>query len=126
MQSVVDCKDGVTAVDGNEVVVEGKGQLELSIDGKDLLIECLVLSKLIPAFDLIIGMDVIAKLNGVCIDGNSSQVKFGLTATDTLVIDDVDFEAKFDGSRWTIKWKWLAGEPVLSNQIGSYGVSCVT
>ena len=40
-----------------------------------------------------------------------------------IEIDDPDFSANFDGVKWTVKWKWSLGEPELSNQVSSYGVS---
>ena len=36
------------------------------------------------------------------------------------VIEDRDFEARFDGAAWVIKWKWKDGQPTLRNSVDSY------
>lgn len=151
VQEFINCNRSVMAVDGGEVAVDGEGWLKMSVNGKDIQIKCLVLSRLLPAFEIILGMDVVKKLDGVRIDPNARQVMFGLVnaavilepnesdvsagkvimkdmvmtdtvsvATEQLIIDDVDFSAVFDGSRWVVKWKWLEEEPLLNNKVGSY------
>lgn len=36
------------------------------------------------------------------------------------VIKDVDFDTDFDGSVWTVEWKWKADAPVLRNRMNDY------
>ena len=35
-------------------------------------------------------------------------------------IEDKDFEANFDGEKWTVKWKWKGEPPVLQNRVKFY------
>ena len=38
-----------------------------------------------------------------------------------LTVSDVDFEARFDGEAWKVKWNWKDGEPPeLKNRIAAY------
>ncbi|XP_067949646.1 uncharacterized protein [Watersipora subatra] len=88
-------------------------------------------------------MDGIAKLGGVSIDKNRG-VLFGARQLRTvgvmlcnkaspvshnddqqppIVIDDRDFKAQFDGHKWTVAWKWLSREPILSNTCGEYAIN---
>ena len=76
------------------------------------------MNRIIDGIDIIIGMDVINEMGGVTI--KEAEVKFGdvhcAVAAHWLnvcKIEDKDFEANFDGEKWTVKWK---GEPpVLQN-----------
>ena len=38
-------------------------------------------------------------------------------------IDDKDFEACFDGEKWTVGWKWKGDVPVLTNRVSKYAMS---
>ncbi|XP_067933083.1 uncharacterized protein [Watersipora subatra] len=88
-------------------------------------------------------MDGIAKLGGVSIDKNRG-VLFGARQLRTvgvmlrnkaspfshnddqqppIVIDDRNFKAQFDGHKWTVAWKWLSREPILSNTCGEYAIN---
>ena len=37
-----------------------------------------------------------------------------------MEICDKDFVAKFDGKKWTVKWVWKDGAPVLRNKVSCY------
>lgn len=39
-----------------------------------------------------------------------------------MCVEDSDFIANFDGTKWTVQWKWKAGEPVLRYQCGEYSI----
>ena len=43
-----------------------------------------------------------------------------LKEQDVLRVDDVDFEAGFNGKFWEVRWKWKVGEPKLRGRIGEY------
>ena len=43
--------------------------------------------------------------------------------TDKLEVDDVDFSSRFDGTNWTVKWKWIDEEPALRNKVSQYNIS---
>ena len=60
--------------------------------------------------DLIIGMDVISRV-GLSIKDDGKTVHLGMTGaiepnTSLKTVEDCDFQAKFDGSDWTVKWHW--------------------
>ena len=121
----------VTAVDGAEVRIAGDGRLELMFDGQIVMLECLVLSKMLPNFNLVLGMDFVSQMGGVYVTGDR-KVRFGRSTEvaeagtrmaltteagpmfssveKRLVVEDVDFDADFDGSKWLVRWKW-ADEP---------------
>jgi hypothetical protein len=95
----------------------------LCVDGRELMVHCLVLDSLLTEFELIIGMDVIEQLGGVQIGGCTGGVRFGAVAVSEkrmLEIEDADFSASFDGAKWTVRWKWLNQEPVLHNKVACY------
>ena len=37
-----------------------------------------------------------------------------------IPLEDKDFEANFDGEKWTLKWKWKGEPPVLQNRVKFY------
>ena len=37
-----------------------------------------------------------------------------------LRLEDVDFAARFDGSRWIVRWKWCGEVPKLHNRLAEY------
>ena len=54
-----------------------------------------------------------------CRDVGASAVTRG--GGSDLAVSDVDFEAKFDGGAWKVKWNWKGGEPPnLRNRIATY------
>lgn len=113
----------IVSVDGSYLSC-GSATVELNIDERTVKVPCLVLEKLMPEFDLVLGMDVVRMLGGFTVSSTGSSVRFGAVALGEkgVSIDDVDFSANFDGVKWNVKWKWAAGEPVLTNQIGCYAI----
>lgn len=105
---------------------------------------CLVAPKLVLDCDLILGIDAITKLGGVSISSDGKVVFSGqhkknsaicagvvddahcCSSRDTDVcsveVHDGDFDAFFDGDKWTVKWKWLDKEPTLKNTCSEYTV----
>ena len=79
-----------------------------------LFLCCLVMDKLLPQFCFVLGVDAIEELGGLQLHEDGSLL-FGLAAAsgNALEIEDTDFSAVFDGSTWTVKWKWkwVSGEP---------------
>ena len=52
--------------------------------------------------------------------GTGKQCVLGagvLESGESVVLNESDFAAHFEGQHWTVKWKWSDGEPVLRNQI---------
>ena len=60
----------VAAVD--DWLMEGIGEktIEVVAMGKEVRVTCLILPRLVNGFEIIIGMDVINLLNGICIQGS--------------------------------------------------------
>ena len=88
---------------------------------------------------MVLGMDIINQLGGVSIMsgvvrfgqnsveccnavvGNGKRDVVGASSDTTLHVEDKDFDAKFDGKEWIIRWKWKSTEqPVLKNKISCY------
>ena len=114
----------LVTVDGS-VVTCGEVSMPLKISGHSVDVTCLVLDNLLVDFDLVLGMDVITLLGGLQLNGVDGSVQFGLTAPcdqSEVVINDVDFDAHFQGGRWIVKWKWSDKEPNLSNQTPCYSM----
>ena len=129
----------VVSVDGSEVPGRLAAGVPVVINGKSLLLECVVMSSLLHGVEVIFGMDLIAEMGGVSIkEGSVSfgghdsaeanaevppQVRSGcaLAYVDQLKIDDKDFSAKFDGHKWTVRWNWKDDvKPQLRNQLDCY------
>lgn len=128
----------VVAVDGT-IVPCGKGYLDLGVGGRKLSVQCLVLDSMLKEFDLILGMDVIERLGGVAVSGNRG-VTFGTAAVviarsnvvlappdgpgeKIMEVEDVDFSARFDGTRWTARWKWVVDkEPRTHGTVACYAM----
>ncbi len=123
----------VMTVDGGSSPVVGSGTLQVKIGEKTEKIHCLVLEKLLPGCELLLGMDAIQQFGGVCI-GSNRLVKFGVTnevvcvaadepsAAVTMIVEDKDFCANFSGGVWTVRWKWTQ-QPVLEGKsVGCYRI----
>lgn len=61
--------------------------------------------------DVIIGMDAINEMGGVTL--KKVEIKFGNVhcavaahQPNVCKIEDKNFEANFDGEKWTVRWKW--------------------
>ncbi|XP_067949585.1 uncharacterized protein [Watersipora subatra] len=57
------------------------------------------------------------------ISSNSDNSELKKPETDCLTIEDTDFKAVFDGTKWTVVWKWKSHEPELKNQCAEYGIN---
>ena len=96
--------------------------------GKEVLVSCLVLPRLVNGFEIIIGMDVISLLNSICIQGSKVTSMHGIgvaavakkSSGRALEVNDKDFAARFDGIRWEVEWRWKGGPPKLNNKVDCY------
>ena len=119
----------VEMLNGKSTYCAGEVTVAAVIDRVDMRIRALVAKELVCGVKVIIGVDVIARMGGVYI-GPSLEVQFGgsrtcaslAAAKPPLQINDRDFVAIFDGSKWTIEWKWQNGEPNLKNRCAGYPV----
>ena len=120
----------VTPSQGKVVTVDGSALsfgtvlVPVLIGNKSFKVSCMVLENLLSEFDLVLGMDIVKKLGGLVVSANDNTVQFGLavSAAATIEIDDVDFKARFDGEKWTVRWKWAGEEPALKNKVSCYNI----
>ena len=122
----------VTMLNGEKTECGGEAPVELRVDGVLVRNSCLVAPSLVCDADVILGMDVIKRLGGVYISSDSRvtwgsiHCAVGVISSDSegmqMKVEDNDFIAEYDGSRWTVEWKWQNGEPQLSNQCAQYAV----
>ena len=108
----------------------GEARIRLDVFGRSVDLVCLVSLTRVYDCSVIRGMDGILKLGGFCVNGDGT-VSFpnawdGLavaTGERSVAENDHDFAACFDGEKWTIRWKWKDGEPVLTNRCSQYKVA---
>ena len=115
----------VKAVDGRDIKCKGARQVEIKVRGVRVKVEAILMNRIIDGIDVIIGMDVINEMGGMTI--KKAEVKFGdvhcavaAHRLNVCTIEDKDFEANFDGEKWTVKWKWKGEPPVLQNRVKFY------
>ena len=115
----------VKAVDGRDIKCKGVWQVEIKVRGVRVKVEAILMNRIIDGINVIIGMDVINEIGGVTI--KEAEVKFGdvhcavaAFRLNVCKIEDKDFEANFDGEKWTVKWKWKGEPPVLQNRMKFY------
>ena len=127
----------VTMLDGKTTRCEGEVDLVIDTGLDSVKLHCFVTPSLVCGFSAIVGMDAVRGLGGVTVSsqsvpsfGNVEQgmkmslvAAVGVSAASPLVVEDTDFSACFDGSRWKVSWKWKGKEPVLKNQCGEYSIS---
>mgnify|MGYP003417316483 FL=1 len=104
----------------------------LEVVGKRMNVQCIVLAEMLNGVDVIVGMDVLMKVGGMRV--TSEGVEFdaegtvGCSVLDSLSSEhrilDPDYEAWFDGEKWTVKWFWNEREPCVRENIANYGISC--
>lgn len=104
------------AVVGGGVVRCPSSRVDLEVSGTILTVDVLAMDRLVPAVDVLLGMDVINRLGGVSIaDG---EIIFGQMhaggarvapeqaavpeQVPTLSIDERDYKAVFDGHKWVV------------------------
>ena len=119
----------VRAFDGRDVASDGRAQVEVVVARTLIKLKVLVVKEMIEGVDLVLGLDAIDLLGGMC--WKSGEVSFGKTVCNAAArptphevlveIKDKDFSAVFDGVKWIVKWVWKDGlAPVLKNKIPCY------
>ena len=126
-------QEQIRMMDGSMASSSKSAIVRMTIEGQEVVLDCII-TKILPQFDMLLGLDGIAKLGGVSVDANSrvifpSQKGGGenvavATCNDKEEIKDVDFSAWFNGHFWTVKWKWNCnGEiPCIENRVSQYKV----
>ena len=69
-------ESSLMAVDGREIVCEGEGNVELTVQGIHLSVKAIILGRLVDGVDVVLGMDAINQLGGVVI-ADGEPVIFG-------------------------------------------------
>ena len=136
----------LVSVDGSHVACVGTATAVLRVRGRVMEADCVVLDRLFTGVDAVLGLDVLTRMGGVVIDGDgvsigsqrsekkvsseecrlTQEVGGVAAAMPELVVEDQDFSARFDGSKWTVSWKWKDRPPELTNQIGVYKSTLTT
>ena len=130
-------RGNLVTFDGRKANCVGLSRVQLVVRGTELRSELLVSENLLSGVDVILGMDLIFRLGGVKID--RERVTFGVEndkmleeenkcargrgkgGRTTLVIEDKDFHAEFNGQFWEVSWKWKREEPQLSSAASFFG-----
>ncbi|XP_065654459.1 uncharacterized protein LOC136081104 [Hydra vulgaris] len=111
-------------VNGEFVKTEGVATVTLIIEGKKLKTSVMILKSVVNGIDAIIGMDVINRYGGVHF--YNGKIEFGFVSVhaekQAVGIKDKDFDAYFDGTKWTAKYKWKQGQPQLRNSVAQHKV----
>ena len=92
----------------------GEKTIEVVVMGKEVWVSCLILPRLVNGFEIIIGMDVISRLSGICIQGSKVTSMHGTVAaavakksSDGHLRSAIKtLPARFDGNRWEVEWRW--------------------
>ncbi|KAK3874473.1 hypothetical protein Pcinc_008865 [Petrolisthes cinctipes] len=120
----------------------GNTIVSIEVDGLIADVNCVVMGHLIEGVDAILGMDFIQLAGGL--EWKHGKVRF-LSVRDRedgrqlkldrkaraavsqanpvpmLTVKDKDFEARFDGKSWTVRWHWRDRQPpVLINEVDCY------
>ena len=131
----------IMAFDGTCVKCAGSRLINVLVGDRSLRVDAVVVDGIVGDVDVVLGMDVITELGGVTV--GSEGVRFGglscavAVASSTRVdeakacsecpgsvaisrIEDRDFVANFDGTNWSVEWKWKSIAPILTNKIDCY------
>jgi len=113
-------KNPIVLADGSAADASS-GEVQLSINGKVINVECLVMESMPFGLGVLVGMDVIERLGGVTI--RKSGIEFGnggvdknsalgsvTTEASSIRIKKQNFEIEFE-DHWVVKWDWKAGAP---------------
>ena len=120
----------VLTVDGKTFHSNDIGTIMLAADNiSSVKADVLVVNSSLLGFDMLLGMDIIRMLGGVCIDqsGNVIFSRARLHACAMIRIEEPDFSAEFNEKTWawTASWKWSGNQPPnsLVNKVPKYPVS---
>ena len=124
----------VLAFDGRKVRCHGRSNVKLELEGHQLIVEVIVADRLVPGVEAIIGMDVICQLGGVTVTRDGVKFETARSASTvqlsengykavgekSMVIEDQDFRAEFNGREWTVEWFFKDNPPELRNKVACY------
>lgn len=117
----------VLAFDGREVKCLGYDRVKVRIGEETVEEDVRVVETLVGSVEFILGMDIIDRLGGVTVGGDEVRVGKAGVCVMTLCrerkpdVEDKDFDAWFDGEKWTVRYMWNEkGEPRLKNMVTEY------
>lgn len=112
---------------GETIVCEGTAPVKLKVNGELVDVSVIGTRQLLEGVDVVIGMDVISRLGPIkIVQGElrfSAMHSCSVASRQSLEdsIEDRDFTAFFNGSHWSVKWKWKSGSPpMLHNNVEVY------
>lgn len=117
----------VMAFDGSVIECSEEEVMTVNYNNINIRLKIIATENLLSGVDFILGMDGIEEMGGVSIKNN--KVKFGkeeehcvmvIEKKPVLKIKDRDFEARFDGEKWLVRWKWKNEIPELKNRVKHY------
>ncbi|KFD70492.1 hypothetical protein M514_00988 [Trichuris suis] len=122
---------GITTLGGKKFHCEGTGSASLQLPGRNPVeVEVIIAGTKPLGFDFILGVNGIAALGGVTVDGQrrvwfGSGGPTGCAVVDAeMRVDERDFTVSYnrDTRSWTASWKWSEGvEPgILRNTVEEY------
>ena len=120
----------VLTVNGKTLCSNGIGTIMLAVNNISLIkSDVLDVDSSLLGFDMLIDMDIIKMLGGICIDQSGDAI-FSRTepcACATIRIEEPDFSTKFNeqARAWTVSWKWSGNQPHdgLMNKVPEYPMS---
>ena len=118
----------VVAFDGRRVPCHGRAVVSLIVQQSEIQVDIIVSPTMLPGIDLVLGIDAIQQLGGMSLcnekvyfGGGTCAAGVSMNEEESLVVEDKDFRAVFDGSVWTVRWKWKNDlVPSLKNRIACY------
>lgn len=130
--------ENVVTMNGTLVECQDACTVHVIFENRKVLLNCII-SKIVPGYDILLGMDFIDAVGGVMIiEGEarfpnmnkicSKELELALSAIEkdktdlpSVKIDDVDFTAVFQDGKWVVKWKHT-NDPRLSNKRCHYKI----
>lgn len=118
----------IVMMNGESVEVKHTQNCKLVVGGRSIVLECLV-SDILRGYDILLGMDVVAKMGGVRVSSDGRSVQFdpkvacsAALSDEPLRIEDKDFDAEFVNGSWRVAWRWVSGHaaPKLGNWVSQY------
>jgi len=128
-------KRTVVGVNGSSVECRERRNVPMSINGKTIYLNCLVMKKLPEGVEAIVGLDLIRVLGGIKLDSNvnfeflkkgcamvaCNKNESAQEVIESVNISDTDFNAEFNGKFWNVEWKY-SKEIDLKNKVACYRV----
>ena len=110
-------KSRIRVLDGRDVDCKGISLVKLVFSGMKLNINAVVMDRMVKGVDLLMGIDAIHQLGGVLINGDGVDFRAAkcvvavLSSKDCdvgkekeeMVIEVLDFRAKFNGRAWIVE-----------------------